>query len=202
MNIQAFYNIFTVSGEYYANALAECGLQTTPLCDECEKNNYIPITSPFNYSIEGLRLGDIMTLWYSYYLVSEKVCRLFEENNVTGVTFHADVKCIDWHDRKGKKVDKPFPKYVYMTIDSHCGEVILNNGKRFPHCKKCGNILNINVLGVKDAFNIDRWDGSDIFAYDGSCAAMCTERVKNIVEINKLKNFDFKRARCTSKFKK
>ncbi|MDE7293655.1 MAG: hypothetical protein K2N72_04440 [Oscillospiraceae bacterium] len=201
MNIQAFYDMFTVSGEYYANALADCELQKSPPCDECGRDSYIPIASPFGYSIEGLRLGDVMTLWYGYYLVSEKVRRLFEENNVTGVTFHTDVKCIDWHDRKRKKVDKPFPEYVYMTIDSRCGEVLLSNGKRLPRCKKCGMISNINALEVKTAFNIDCWDGSDIFAYDGSCVAMCTERVKNIAEKNKLKNFAFRRVRSTSKFK-
>lgn len=199
MNIQAFYSIGTVSDQYYANALAHGRLQSTPPCESCGRSAMIPIVSPFEYTVEGVRLGDVMDIVYGYYLVSEKVRRLFEENNVTGVTFHTDVKCTCWHDRKGKRIDKPFPGYVYMTIDSRCGESVLSNGKPIPRCEKCGMISNINTLGIKDAFNIDCWDGSDILAYDGSCIAICTERVKDIIEKNKLKNFDLKRNRCTSK---
>lgn len=192
-----FYSVGEKSFEYYSNARVINCQSIHRKCVNCGCIFSEPIMPPFDYVIEGKRLGDIMSILPGYYLVSEKVCELFKSNNVSGVSFSKVINCINWHDRKGVTINQTPPSYYYMIIEGKCGEVVLSNGKSIPKCPVC-NSLQCN-FGIKTAFFIDDWDGSDIFTHDFATGMICTEKVKNIIEKNNLKNFDIKSHRCTSK---
>ena len=44
----------------------------------------------------------------------------------------------------------------------------------------------VRETGVE--FDVETWDGSDFFCAEGTFAIMCTERMKNILEENKITN--------------
>ena len=155
------------------------------------------VMPPFDYVIEGKRLGDIMSILPGYYLVSKRTYDIFKANNIAGVSFYQNVNCIKWVDRKGKVINDTRPQYVYMTIYGKCGSVFLSNGKSIPKCPKCG-ALQLKI-GLKTAFNISYWDESDVFTHDFATGMICTEKIKDIIEKNKLTNFEFKPCRYISK---
>lgn len=193
-----FYSVGETSIDYYSNAgTINYELQRNE-CTKCGNIRLEPVMPPFDYVIEGKRLGDIMGITPGYYLVSLKTYELFESNNISGVSFSRSVKCVKWIDRKGAEIVQPIPEYVYMIIEGKCGDVFLSNGYKLQRCPIC-NSLNSKYMGVKTAFNIDNWDGSDIFTHTHATGMMCTEKVKDIIEKNKLKNFDLRPCRCTSK---
>lgn len=138
-----------------------------------------------------------MGISFGYYLVSQKVYELFTKSEVTGVTFSKDVTCVKWVDRKGREISETFPEYFYMIVNGKCGDVILPNGKALPVCPECHKLKLTSM--IKTAFNINNWDGSDIFTHDHATGMMCTEKVGKIIESENLKNFDLKKCRCTSK---
>lgn len=192
-----FYSVGEKSFEYYSNARTVTCKSQHHKCINCGKICFEPIMPPFDYMVQGKRLGDIMSVLPGYYLVSKNVYELFEINNISGVSFSKEITCIEWHDRKGMKINQSFPNYYYMIIEGKCGDVILSNGKSIPKCPDC-NSLRCS-FGIKTAFYINDWDGSDVFTHNFATGMICTEKVKNLVEKSNLKNFDFKAYRCTSK---
>ncbi|MGN1105039.1 MAG: hypothetical protein ACI4RH_00190 [Huintestinicola sp.] len=197
MEIRRFYSVSPKSFDYFANAgVVDYDLKRHK-CTECGAVLSENIMPPFDYVIEGKRLGDIMSILPGYYLVSLRVYELFISNNISGVSFSRDVKCVKWVDRKGKAISQTMPEYVYMIIDGKCGEVYLQNGKSIPRCPKCSSLKCSAV--IKTAFNISNWDKSDVFTHSGATGMICTEKVKELIEKNKLKNFEITPCRYTSR---
>ena len=194
---QLFYSVGEKSFDYYSNARVVNYERQSTKCIKCGNILLDTAMPPFEYIIEGKRLGDIMRIIPGYYLVSKKVYELFSSNNISGISFSKNITCIKWIDRKGVKIPQTVSDYFYMTIEGKCGDVFLPNGKLIPKCPLCGALQCSTV--IKTAFNIDNWDGSDIFTHNCATGMMCTEKVKAIIEKNNLKNFDFKHCRYTSK---
>lgn len=196
--IQHFYSVFEKSFDYYSNAGVVNYQTHRHICTECGNPYLDVVMPPFEYIIEGKRLGDIMSILPGYYLVSKKVYELFGSNNVSGVSFSTDITCVKWVDRKGREISQTVPEYFYMIIEGKCGDVCLPNGKALPpRCPGCHS-LKINAM-IRTAFNINKWDGSDIFTHSYATGMMCTEKVKKIIDNGNLKNFDFENCRFTSK---
>lgn len=195
--IRYFYCVGEKSFDYYSNASVVNYQMQRHKCPECGCTYSDVIMPPFDYLIEGKRLGDIMSVLPGYYLVSKKVYELFRNNDVSGVSFSTDITCVKWVDRKGVEISQTVPEYFYMIIEGKCGDVFLSNGKSLPRCPGC-NLLKLNSM-IKTAFNINNWDGSDIFTHDYTTGMICTEKVKKIIDNGNLKNFDLKNCRFTSK---
>ena len=196
MNRNLFYEISS-DYFYYAEVIVMKDLKFSIPCPICGDEMQQPYEAPFDYMIKGKRIPDLQWTINGYYLVSPQVEKAFIENEVTGVDFYSNVTCLKWLDRKDRIIKGKLPDFKYMTVTSKCGHSILCNGRSLPRCSNCGLLDPSvkNIITLRTAFDIDLWDGSDIFSFDNSTIMFCTEKVKKIVEANKFKNFEFKTQR-------
>jgi hypothetical protein len=103
------------------------------------------------------------------FAISQKVKNLFEENNITGWT------C--------------FPIVIQDHSDkSYYGFQILS---------KAGKILNLeklsNYIDKYHEFDINTWNGSEIFTLEETGITACTSKVKELCENAKITNIKFDR---------
>lgn len=102
------------------------------------------------------------------WVFSEKVKNLFEENNVTGIEFYPiEIEGLD-------------AKYYGYYVTG-----------------RAGNVLNTDEMDCIPMFetlefNEEEWDGSDMFLFLNSTGEFMTERVKDILEKNKITNLRIK----------
>ena len=113
---------------------------------------------------KGKKTFDILPYCDSVnWVYSEKVKNLFEENEVIGIVFYPIVI---------EGIDEKYFGY-YIT-------------------GKAGKITNLDSMGLPEIlpieFNIEEWDGSDVFCFENSGMDMITERVKNLLIYNKITN--------------
>ncbi len=98
------------------------------------------------------------------WVFSEKVKNLFEENNITGIEFYPiEIEGLD-------------AKYYGYYVTG-----------------RAGNVLNTDEMDCIPMFeplefNEEEWDGSDMFLFTNSTGEFMTERVKDILEKNKITN--------------
>lgn len=114
---------------------------------------------------KGTKLFDAISFTYSvYWVFSEKVKNLFEENKVTGIEF--------------------YPIVINGIQDKYYGYYIIG---------RAGKVLNTDDMGCIPMFeplefNEDEWDGSDMFLFSNSTGEFMTEKVKDILIKNKITN--------------
>ena len=117
---------------------------------------------------KGKKPFDIIQLRYDgfNFLISENVKNILDENMVSG-----------WksHPAAVKGLDKAY--YSFHTTG------------------KAGEILNkeehLHPYPPPIQFDIDTWDGSDIFNLKDTANIICTERVKDLLEHAKITNLEF-----------
>lgn len=113
------------------------------------------------------------------YLVSEKVVQLFLENKITG-----------WLSYSTKIATENFSSnsYKLLGIKGRCGDV--NYGEKIlkPFGINTG-VEKFKRIGI--SFDLNSWDGSDIFLANGRGYKFVTERVKNLLEQENVTNFVF-----------
>lgn len=102
------------------------------------------------------------------WVFSEKVKNIFEDNNVTGIVFYPI------------EINKLEEKYFGFYITG-----------------KAGKILNVDDMDMPPMFepiefNVDEWDGSDVFLFENSGMRCITEKVKLLIEENNLSNIELK----------
>lgn len=112
----------------------------------------------------GVKMFDIIQFFDSMsFAISEKVKDLLEANNVTG-----------W-------------KCFKIKIEG-----INENYYAFQNLAKAGPILNLEAINNYEAenreFDLNTWDGSDVFNLENTLLNVITLRVKNILEENKVTN--------------
>ena len=100
--------------------------------------------------------------------------------------------CSKWTDRKGNILNVSEVSYCFLDITSKCGDIMNIDGSTIPKCPKCNTPLfkPNDLYGV--SFDMDKWDGSDIFVFDNlPNLPIVTEKLKNILVKNKLTNIKF-----------
>ena len=102
------------------------------------------------------------------WVFSEKVKTILEENNVSGIVFYPIV------------INKLREKYFGYYVSGKAGKITNTDDMDMP------------PMFEPIKFNINEWDGSDIFCFENSGAKYMTERIKNILEQNKVTNIIFK----------
>lgn len=122
----------------------------------------------FKY-IKGTKWFDFLPFNNSFdFAVSKNVKDTLEENNITGLSF--------------------FPILIENHEDKHyfC----------FAVTSIAGKILNLEKLNDYEddytEFDINTWDGSDIFNLNETGIFVCTKRVKDILTKKKFTNVEFK----------
>lgn len=120
------------------------------------------------YIDRGKKIFDILEFSdSSNFAISKKVKELFEVNNITG-----------W---------ACFPIIIKGISEEYFG---------FQTLSKAGRILNLEAVNRYETenreFDINTWDGSDIFNLEETLLSVCTPRVKEILEKSKVTNLEFK----------
>lgn len=102
------------------------------------------------------------------FAISEKLKRVLEENKITG--WYCYPIFIDGID----------DKYYGFHIEGKGGEVTNRDGD--------GDVPMFEPV----QFNCSNWDGSDIFYLKGTGIKVCTQKVKDLLEKEKITNIDIK----------
>lgn len=125
-------------------------------------------------------------------IISGKMQKLLLEAEITGFTLR-DLDIQEWYDKKGKKLDLPYDDLKEIVITGRCGYLRHKDGRIVDKCNLCGGKNykkqgEVNGLSV----NLKEWDKSDMFYFKNwEGPIIVTEKVKEIVEKNKLKNIRF-----------
>ena len=114
---------------------------------------------------KGKKTFDVLSYFDSLNRVfSERIKTLFKENKVTGIVF--------------------YPILIEGVKEKYYGYYITG---------KAGKITNLNEIGYVPLFepiefDITEWDGSDIFCFEDNGGHYFSEKVKNLLEDNKITN--------------
>lgn len=177
---QEFYFLNTKDG--FAKAIQEEMARERRICEEC---GGIRVTHLENthVSFRGSRKGNYYTI-PSHFMIDKKVKQLFEENKITGYELK-DINIEGSYDFRDDGIQE-------MVITGRAGHLQKLTGEEFKACSTCGNIIErkSGIVGV--TFDINKWDGSDIFLIDNFRGIpVVTQKVKDLLEKNKVKNVTF-----------
>lgn len=157
---------------------------------ECCGEIVTDFTKPFDYVLEGKNPGDTAFMT-GYFAVSRRVKNIFEQNNISGCEF-IPMNCTQWREKNGKLRDKSETEYYFMRVKSTCGLALDIHGEECPHCPVCKTPEYIDMDFEGFAFDISKWDGSDIFVFENKDnVPIITERLKKILAKEKLTNVEF-----------
>lgn len=185
---QKFYMLSqTYTG--YAKAIREEKQFDTVTCQYCGAVFQKRKKGKFRLHFEGKKEGD-----YYYapicHIVSDRLLKLLYENAITGFS-EREIECIGWIDGKGKPLQKDSGKYKELVVTGHTGDVTLLSGEKAIKCEKCGAIKTRLLYNKKGLSLGDNWDGTDIFYFKNWEVLIVSERVKELLEVNKMKNITF-----------
>ena len=127
------------------------------------------------------KVTDIMAA-YSYILISEKVAKLFEENDVTGYALKPVIF-----------TNKELPcKYYELYIIGKGGQA--HSDSKIEIKQKCNTCNFIRYTKIQEGIGIivdkNNWDGSDIFTINGyELFVLITEKVKNLIQNNNITGY-------------
>lgn len=116
---------------------------------------------------KGSKYFDILTFSDSFFFaISEKFKLLLESNKINGLS--------------------TFPINIENSQEKYYGVICYG---------KAGEITNLRALNDYETdhaeFDINTWDGSDIFNLNKSLLLVCTEKVKKLIEKSKISNIEF-----------
>ena len=132
------------------------------IVSECDcKSRQTEYDEPIKFDIKG-KLCD-------YYfadnqiMISERFYSFLKEKALTGyITRNAVVRT--WNKSEKKTDDL---KYYELVVKGRCGLLRDMSGDELPHCQKCGRrVAHTGALIDGVTFDMDQYDGSDIFAFD------------------------------------
>ena len=142
------------------------------------KGNYDHIDFPVTFKQEdGKKLNDILDTGYAgFYLISEKMKIIIEENELTGWKIFP----IKLYDKKGNK------------INGYHGFSITGNSSSINYKKSEINEKKLTPNGpickfYKGIF-IDKWDGTDFFTPEGTYQTLISRKAAQVIKKNKLTN--------------
>lgn len=185
-------NEFYILSKTYTNYAIAVQEEQPFIVEECPVCGAIfdkRIEEKYKMHFEGKKVGD-------YYfapicnIVSEKMLQLLKDNEITGFR-EKEIECTGWYDRHGNKLDMDF-EYVELEVTGRGGDLLDIDGEKVKKCPECNN-LDWDSLEEVEGLSIgEEWDGSDIFYFDDwKGAVIVTQRVKELLESEGMKNIDF-----------
>ena len=168
-----YSNFYLLSRDFKREALqVTSGDITDEMSTLCGKYN---VDLPLNFThYMGSRVFDLIeTGWTSLFLLSERIFSAFEEHNISGwKKFPAKV-----HDKSGNLMDG----FSLLSVVGKAG--IIDNALSEVIWKDPPT-PNGNPYQVRKGmyFDLNTWDGSDIFVLQGSLAIIVSQKVKDILE--------------------
>ena len=179
----------------YAEAFSDMKKEhCTDVCDVCKgvlarrfSDNDIS-----NVYFIGKKEGDYYyDLFLRVHIVSPRFLEILNNEKVTGFRVQ-DIEFSGWYDRTTKKpLNIDGSVYKEIVITGKGGYLLDLYGNDIPRCPKCGKIERFGIYAYH-GFTTDYWDGSDMFFLKNWPGVLIvTEKVKKVVEKNKLKNIKF-----------
>ena len=133
----------------------------------------------FGYRSLGKNIHDYVGIGYAaLYLLSEKVINLLKENNITGWKIYP----CTLYDKRKKEVNG----YSLFSVTGKCGPIVDSKSEILvkqlvPNGKPCKIYKGLY-------FDLDIWDGSDIFSLEGTTFTIVTEKVRSLLLNNSVTN--------------
>ena len=132
----------------------------------------------FHQIENGKKLRDVLDMRYvSAYLISDRMKNILEENKITGWKSYPVVI----HDKKGDIIEG----YNGFSVVGRSGSLDLKNQPVEPVIDDNGHITKYKEY-VGGWFDINTWDGSDVFIQDDSLRIIITDRLYKILKKEKL----------------
>ncbi len=177
---QEFFFLNTKDG--FAKAIYEKTEYERRICEECGAV-WIVELEDISVSFKGTRKGNYYKI-PEHFLIDQKIKDLFQKNHITGYELK-NIKIVGSDEFCEDGIQE-------MVITGRTGHLRKLTGEEFKACSTCGNIIEKKggVVGV--SFDINTWDGSDIFLIDNFVGIpIVTQKVKDLLEKNKIKNVSF-----------
>lgn len=177
---QEFY--FLDTKDRFAEAIYEKTARERRICEECGGIRVIKLEN-INVSFKGTRKGNYYNI-PGHFLIDKKIKELFQENQVTGYELK-DISFVGSYEFHDDGIQE-------MVVKGRTGHLQKLTGEEFKACSTCGRIIEKKggVVGV--SFDINTWDGSDIFLIDNFTGIpVVTQKVKDLLEKSKIKNVSF-----------
>lgn len=135
----------------------------------------LEISSPIKFSyLMGKNLYDLVGMGYAIiHLLSNRVTNVLKEHQITGWKTYP----IIMYDRKGGEIKD----YSIFSITGRCGSIDFSRSEKFikdPYVPGGGRAELLKGL----YFDLNSWDGSDIFTAEGGTAfTFVTKKVRNLL---------------------
>ncbi len=177
---QEFYFIDTKDG--FAKAIQEESPYERKICEECG-GVWITELENICVSFRGSRKGNYYEI-PEHFMIDSKLKGVLEKEQITGYELK-DINIIGSYGFRDDGIQE-------MVITGRAGHLQKLNGEEFETCSTCGNITEDIDEFEGVGFDINKWDGSDIFLIDNfEGIPVVTQKVKDIFEKNKIKNIIF-----------
>jgi len=176
-----FYKLYTLDNNT-AISVKKSSLDWKTCC-ELVKGEYQNFAEPleFEYS-SGISWTDFLQpVSVGMYLISSRVIRILEENNISGWTSYT----IKIKDRNNRYVED----YVGFSVKGKSGSLVY---KRESFFFRQFNSQSPKVKYIRGAqIEEDSWDGCDFFIPSNSLHIIVTEKVMNVFSEFNISNVDF-----------
>ena len=143
--------------------------------------NYSGIIFPviFKQSEYGKKFQDVLdTGWAGFYLISDKMKSVLEDNHLTGWKTFA-VKVLD---KKGQAIEG----YHGFSVTGRCGEIDYSKSEVIEKRLVPNGALGKFYKGLY--VGLEKWDGSDFFLPEKYYGTIITSKAANILKQSKLTN--------------
>ena len=175
----------------FAHAIDLGGKKEIFECPKCGGIKSIRL-EPIKVYFEGKKQGDCYGVPNGS-IVNEKMQEILRTEGITGFTLE-NINVEGWYDSKRNSLLINYEDLKELKVIGRCGYLRDKNGEMLEKCNECGKI---NYAKAEDeveglSVNLDEWDGSDMFQFKNwRGVIIVTEKVKEIIEKNKLKNIKF-----------
>lgn len=184
---------FYIMQKSYTNFARPVKLESSREIWECPKCGSVFVKRLFDLKVyfKGKKVADYYSV-SNYNIISGELQKLLIEAEITGFILK-NIVVEGWYDSKGNNLDMPFSDIKELEIIGRCGFLRHKDGSIVEKCNECGATdykKQDEVNGL--SLNLDEWDKSDMFYFrNWEGVIIVTEKVKEIVEKNDLKNINF-----------
>ncbi|MCL2074308.1 MAG: tetratricopeptide repeat protein [Marinilabiliaceae bacterium] len=141
--------------------------------------------------IKRKKIGDLYTTCFYDWMLTDDTAKIFKDAGLTGYTLRE----VDVSNQK-------LPYKLWEVVVTGKAKVHLDQGiKEVYHCKFCDYSYHGPGPDYKEnglIIDTDSWDGSDFFKLDVIGGIFITEKVKKVIEDNKLKGAGFAKLKDVS----
>ncbi|MDR0404273.1 MAG: hypothetical protein LBH37_00455 [Oscillospiraceae bacterium] len=125
-------------------------------------------------------------------IISEKFQNLLLNSDITGYELK-EIESYGWYDTEKNPIDIDGSGYKQLIVTGRCGDLRFKSGRFIKKCKLCNNFdYDDAQTEIGLGFDLKDWGGHDMSLYNNwGGNIIVTQKVKDLIEKNKLRNVDF-----------